>query len=264
MSLLELIEVFGLGLSVGLVSTFLGLGGGLVIVPILPWISSLNHVQAVATSLFTIFFVVSRNTWMFHRQNRVSWSVAFMVGPTTAVFSFLAGWWAPNFSEAFLKSFLLGIFALVFFRTLNLLPSFLPKGISPRSRFTYLGLGTVAGLTSGLGGVGAGLILTPYLLVSKWVKSEEVAPTSNAIMMMTTFSGALSFMLRGWSQDGISHLFDYVKWQHAVMIFTGALITGLVGRRFQHRLSDQVRKTLLLLLLFALMLRIVWQLIVIS
>ena len=83
-----------LGLVVGLLSTLLGLGGGILIVPALPLLIDLGQKSTIATSLLTISMLVSVNSWSFHKKGRVIWPVAIPIGIATAIsalgFSFIA------------------------------------------------------------------------------------------------------------------------------------------------------------------------------
>ncbi len=262
MNPLEIFEIFGLGCVVGLVSTFLGIGGGLLIVPLLPWVMGLSHHQSIATSLFTIFFVASINTFMFHRQKRVVWRVARIVGPVTVTFSFLSGWIAVHMSESFLKFFLLGVFGLVLIQSSEIFAFTRSAAVINffTSKKALWSLGTVAGITSGLGGIGSGLILAPFLLAARIVRSDEVTPTSNAIMALTTFAGTVSFMWTSFDLSGNTDIFGFVKWEYALIISNGAILTSFIGKAYQHRMSDTLRKNLLMALLFSLICRVVWEL----
>ena len=257
-----IIEIFGLGCVVGLVSTFLGVGGGLLIVPLLPWLVGITHHQAIATSLFTIFLVSSLNTYQFHRQKRVVWRVAKVVGPVTVSFSFLSGWLAANMSESFLKVFLLGVFALVLIQSSEIFAFTRSAAVTNffTSKKALWSLGTVAGITSGFGGIGSGLILAPFLFAARIVRSDEVTPTSNSIMALTTLAGATSFMWKSFEMSGNTQLFGFVQWQYGLVIFNGAVLTSFIGKAYQHKMSDLLRKRLLMIILLCLMCRVIWDL----
>ena len=63
------------GLSVGFVSTIFGIGGGIIMVPLLSLILPYSHLEAIATSLTTIIFVAGFNTYNFSKQDVIVWKV---------------------------------------------------------------------------------------------------------------------------------------------------------------------------------------------
>src|SRR5690606_38012397 len=92
------------------------------------------------------------------------------------------------------------------------------------------------------------------------VKSDEVAPTSNSIMIATTFSGALSFFVKSYLSVSGESAFTFVKMNYSLLMFVGAFSTALIRKQYQHQLSDRRRKSLVAALLVFLILRILWQL----
>lgn len=66
--MLELILLLSLGLVVGTFSALFGVGGGVLIVPLLPLAVNLSVRETIATSLFAIFLVVANNTLSFQRK----------------------------------------------------------------------------------------------------------------------------------------------------------------------------------------------------
>ena len=69
-----------MGLLVALISVFIGLGGGIVLVPLMPDVFGITTHEAVATSLFTIFMVVFLNAYKFHQSKLINWSVVLWMG----------------------------------------------------------------------------------------------------------------------------------------------------------------------------------------
>ncbi|WP_040978391.1 sulfite exporter TauE/SafE family protein [Oceanobacillus jeddahense] len=69
-----------LGLLMGIISSFLGIGGGWLLVPILIYLFGLSVHQAAATSIFSlcIYSLVGVSTHIFY--NNVNWSIVFWGG----------------------------------------------------------------------------------------------------------------------------------------------------------------------------------------
>lgn len=251
-----------MGLFVSLVSVFIGLGGGILLVPLLPTVFGLSVHEAVATSLLTIVFVVSDNTYKFNKQSLVYWPVVYLMGPVSAVAAIIAAQITQQVDSKMILMALIGLLILVALRTL--LSSFLSKNYqaikvlgSKEKALSLLG-GVVAGLTSGFAGVGSGVILSPVMIFLKTVKPAQLSPTANANMMCTTVAGSLSFLASGefvkWNQWGL------IRWDIALGVFIFASFFSHFLRPHQNKLPFSVKSLLLSVLLISLISKLIIQL----
>ena len=71
------ILTFFTGIVVGIVSTIFGIGGGIIMVPLLSLLFSISHIESIATSLATIVLVTIFNTINF---SNVGYSLLKVVG----------------------------------------------------------------------------------------------------------------------------------------------------------------------------------------
>ena len=93
-----------MGGLVGATSSLLGLGGGFMIVPLLPLITGIDHREAIATSLMTILFISSTNSYFFHKQSLVKWKLALALGSSTAIGSYFLCPLEPIYFHFFISS----------------------------------------------------------------------------------------------------------------------------------------------------------------
>ncbi len=241
-----------LGVGVGLVSSFLGLGGGVLMVPLLPEFFELNQKQVIATSLMTIFLVVLINTLGFSFKKTVNWKVTLLVGPLAAVAAFVAGMKAQAINERTLQIFLILIISYLLFKLLaQIVLKLQPK---QSSKVKVAGLGALAGAVSGFTGLGAGAIVAPSLLGFKEVKNIQASPTTNAIMVFTTLFAALSFVYSDYAKQT-----DYIQWNIVIVLFVGAFVSSYFGRKFQSLLPATSRKVIFLVILSLLLIKQVYR-----
>ncbi len=251
-----------MGFFISLVSVFIGLGGGIILVPLLPEVFQLSVHEAVATSLLTIFFVVSENTYKFHKSQLVHWPVVFLMGPSSMVLAIVAAQLSQRVDPRLILYALLGLLSLIAVRTL--FASLLKKDYVireelsfPHKVFSVVG-GGVAGLTSGFAGVGAGVILSPIMIYLRSVTPAQLAPTANANMMCTTSAAALSFIVSGsyvnWNQWGL------VRWDIALGAFLSASFFSRYLRPHQNKLPFRMKSLILALLLVFLIIKIIMKL----
>ncbi len=238
-----------MGIGAGILSTFFGLGGGILFVSILPIVFGYSQSLANGTSLFAVFLLVSINTFKFHRKNLVKWEKLIVLIPSAAVASFFGGQVANQISER----------NLVLFLAMTLLTlgvwTFLKKnkaGGKPRGGMITSFVGLLSGFISGLTGLGAGAINSAFLLNWKIVEPREVAPTSNGIMLFATFFAVLSYFKApspNWPIWGNVHI------EQGLFLFGAAFLSASFGYKYQSHLPDKWRKLGLGALLLGLGLR---------
>ncbi len=250
-----LLPIFAAGLMVGLLSTVFGIGGGILMVPLLTAITPLSQVEAMATSLATVVIVTSWNTWRYQRQKLVVWSTVFTIVAASALCSALAAWIATYLPERLLVGFMLIFLLFLAWRTFKI--EEIKPGEKPAGPLTALGIGSLSGMIAGLVGIGGGSLTTPLMLVCGLVKNRTAAPTANAIMIFTTGAGALTYALRGpweWPRLGL------IQADFSLLLAAGALTSSFLGMYINNRIKLKSRRTILGLILLAITLRLTWQL----
>ena len=242
--------IFLTGISVGLVSTLFGIGGGIIMVPLISLILPYSHLEAIATSLTTIIFVAGFNTFNFSKKKVVKWSIVPWIAIASSFFAFIAA----RFSLILPDKVLVGVFFLFLLftaiRTFLINKEEIPSTTTKDSHWRPVGIGTISGLISGITGIGGGGITTPMMLVSGLVNNTQAAPTSNAIMIFTTFFASLSFAITD-VVPSTPYTVGYIHLDTALLLFAGSASVSHLGVALNHKISLFWRKTILgLLLLF--------------
>ncbi|MEB3235916.1 MAG: sulfite exporter TauE/SafE family protein [Cyanobacteriota bacterium] len=163
LTLSSLLPLVPLGLVAGLLSGLLGIGGGLIFSPLLLWLGLPPH-QALATSSLAIVLTTLGGSWS-HLRSR-----SLPLGPSLAI-GLGSGAAALVFSElgrSIHDGLLLGLQALMYgVLTLVMRPAALVPEVSepaPPPLAALVGIGLVAGLASGLLGLGGGLVMVPLMV----------------------------------------------------------------------------------------------------
>lgn len=237
-----------LGLIVGLLSTFLGLGGGLLFVTFLPQIYiDIDQKTAIGTALASVFFIVSINTLRFHRRGLVHWKTVFILTPSAWISAFLAGKIASFFPNEILILFLASILGFLSFWSFTSQKAHQKKKPrkAPPSFWKITALGTYSGGMSGLTGIGSGAVTSTCFLNWNMVPNQKVSPTSNAVMIMTTLSGLLAYI----DFQTIALQMGYVRWDIAFVLFAASFLTASFGVRMQSRITESNRRLALAILL---------------
>ena len=167
------------GMVVGLLSTVFGVGGGIIMVPVLSLILPYSHVEAVATSLATIFLVVSVNTYFFNKKKLVVWRIVFWIAITSGVCSLLAAWAATMVPEKILIGLFICILFWIAIQTFLIRAENEPLPWNKTRKIIPLLIGILSGTIAGPTGVGGGAITTPLMLKTGLVAPVQAPPTSN-------------------------------------------------------------------------------------
>lgn len=244
------------GISVGLVSTIFGIGGGIIMVPLLSLILPFSHLEAIATSLATIVLVAGFNTFNFSKQNVIVWNIVPWIAVTSSFFAFISA----RLSTILPENVLVIIFFLFlfYFAIRTFLISKTEEhsvGVS-HSRLLPLGIGTISGLISGVTGIGGGGITTPMTLVTGLVKNVQAAPTSNAIMIFTAFFASLSFAFCSINLHQ-PYTIGYIHLDTAILLFLGSALVSRIGVSLNHKIPLFWRKTFLGMLLLFICVRLI-------
>ena len=246
-----------LGSFAGLVAGLLGVGGGLIIVPVLSWLfanQGINHSViihlAVGTSLATIIFTSISSVRAHHRHGAVQWPVFFNITPGIIVGALLGAAIARYMPTRVLGSFF-GVFEILVAIQMAL-------SIKPHARRTLPGkwivslVGMVIGTISAIVGIGGGTMTVPYLVWCNMVMQKAVA-TSAAVGLPIAIAGATGFALAGWVHSDIpAGNWGFIVPVAFIGIVLASVLTAPLGAWVAHRVSAIVLKKIFALFLLLL------------
>ncbi len=237
------------GLFAGVLAGLFGVGGGLVIVPVLYHLLALQGVDeaslmkvAVGTSLATILVTSVSSSWSHYRKNAVDLSVLLSLG-----LGLLPGALLAAFSARLLRN----DFLVVFFAVFELLVAVqmgLALKVRPHRRLPsppgQAGAGLVIGYLSGLVGIGGGTLSVPYLCWHN-VPVKTAVGTSAACGFPIALAGMTGYLLAGLSDPARpSAATGYILWPAFFAIVSGSVLAAPLGARLAHSLSSPTLKRL--------------------
>lgn len=258
-------ELAVLGLLAGYVAGLMGVGGGVLVAPVLTLILSSRGVSAdlavkiaIATSMSTIVFTSLSSVRAHHRRGAVRWDLVRRLSPGI-VLGGLAG--------------SLGIFAIVKGRSLAVLFAVfisyfsiqLLRGSGIVLRRTMPGsvglvaAGSVVGLLAGLVGAGGAFLSLPFMLAHEVTLINAVA-TSSALGFPVALVNATGYAISG---SGHANLPDWSVgyiWIPALLsISSGSVLTAPFGAAMAHRLPVQLLKRVMAFILLMLATYMLWK-----
>jgi len=244
-----------LGGVAGVLAGLLGVGGGLVIVPILAFLFTAQQMPAplvlhlaLGTSLASIAFTSVASLRAHHREGAVDWQVFRGVTPGILAGTLLGSWLAAQLSTRFLRGFFV---AFLYYVALQMLLGARPRPARqlPGARGLF-GVGSVIGGLSSLVGIGGGSMSVPFLVWCN-VSVHEAIGTSAAIGFPIAVAGAIGYAANGASAAGLPpHSLGFVYLPALLGIAALSVVTAPIGARLAHALPvAQLRRIFALLLL---------------
>ncbi len=253
--MLMLILTFcAIGAGVGILAGLLGVGGGLVIVPVLVFIFDYQGVPpeiimhlALGTSMASIIFTSVSSFMAHHKRGAVQWDIVrrIVIGILTG--TFLGSCFAAVMSTGFLK-----IFFVVFLYFISFQLLFNKKPRASRELPGLLGMfctGNCIGFLSSLVGIGGGAISVPFMIWCNVVVHHAIG-TSAAIGLPIAIAGTVGYIFNGWN---VAELPDYsVGYVYLPALFGIAMtsvLTAPLGVKLAHSLPVSRLKRIFALLL---------------
>lgn len=221
-----------IGLLAGVLGSMFGLGGGFIIVPLLN-IVGVNMKTAVGTSAAAIFFNAVSATAAYARYGYVDYRAGLLLS-TTAVVSAYFGALLTEYLDVNVLRVIFGVMLLlVSIRTATTREK--RRGGQTNDRIswghrayvTLFGGGVLAGLASGLLGVGGGVVNVPLLTHLGVVMQVAVATSSMAITLTSITSALTHYNLGNVDMMLLALL--------APALIVGAQIGARIARRVSSR-----------------------------
>ncbi|MCL4457371.1 MAG: sulfite exporter TauE/SafE family protein [Nitrospirae bacterium] len=261
----EAMALLLIGILIGMIGTFIGAGGGFIIVPLLLILYGFTPQQAIGTSMAVVFLNALSGTFSYMVQKRIDYEIGikFSVAAVPGVFigaliSQLFG--LVGFSLIFGALLAVISYSLfsgkeLFVVRLNAIEQPVRRFLSDATGRTYtyspdmpigLAVSFFAGVLSGLFGIGGGIIHVPLMYSVLGVPVHVATATSHFILAVTSFFGVITFIgLRSIDID------------YAVFLGAGSIFGAYMGAKVSLRTHPLVIKKAISLCLFLLAARLI-------
>lgn len=249
-----LVMYSAVGAVAGVLAGLLGIGGGLVIVPMLVYCLTLQGISsqhimhlALGTSMASIMFTAVSSFWSHHRRGAVKWIVVQRIVLGIFLGTFLGANMAAQLSTRFLKVFFV---VFLYYVALQILFGKKPKPSRqlPR-RFGMFGVGNIIGAVSSLVGIGGGTLSVPFMVWCN-VPLHQAIGTSAAIGFPIALAGTLGYIYSGLDTNLPAGSLGYVYLPALLGIIIASVMTAPLGVRLAHNLPvDKLKRVFAVLLM---------------
>jgi uncharacterized membrane protein YfcA len=209
-----------LGFAAGLLGSMIGLGGGIIVVPVLTFLGFPPTVAA-SNSLFAALSNAIASTISYSKQKRIEYSLGLKLGllsiPGTVLGAVISTDVAPDIFKILFGFVLIASTAYIFLKKKIETKE---KTISKQMIVFAVGASFFAGIISSFFGIGGGIVFVPLMVVGMGMAMKKAAPTSQLILLFASLSGVIVHSLLGHP--------DFLQ---AGFLAIGSFIGGLVGAR---------------------------------
>lgn len=257
------------GLLAGTIGSLVGLGGGIIIVPLLLTLGSISLLEvspqiAVGTSMITVVFTGLASTLAYMKLKRVDYksSLYLFIGSGPGG---IAGSWVNRYLNDDSFSLYFGIF-IIFVAIILTLKNKQESVIQIKKTgiqrtfmstegkiYTYgfnlqaaIPIAFIVGFVSGLFGVGGGSLLVPALILLFSFPSHIAIPTSMLIVFLSSVVSTITHISLG-----------NVNWLFALILIPGAWFGGKLGAYINSKLSSNMVVSILRLVLIIVGIRMI-------
>lgn len=221
-----------IGLVAGILGSMFGLGGGFIIVPLLN-IAGVDMKTAVGTSAAAIFFNAVSATVAYTRYGYVMYRAGMLLSATAVVSAYFGAMLTKYLNVDTLRVFFGIALFLVAYRVAIARER---AGVAQshgivlwdyKAYSLLLGGGVLAGLVSGLLGVGGGIVNVP-LLTHLGIAMQLAVATSSMAITLTSVTSALTH-----------HTLGNVDASLFVLLVPTLIVGAQVGARIAKRVSSR-------------------------
>ena len=243
-----------LGAFAGVLAGLLGVGGGIIIVPVLTFIFTAQQLPeahilhlALGTSLASIMFTSISSLRAHHARGAVEWTVVRRISLGILLGTFGGSWVAAQLSTNFLKGFFV---VFLYYVAAQMLLNIKPKPHRQLPGWGAMsGVGGLIGGVSSLVGIGGGTMTVPFLVWCN-VAMHRAIGTSAAVGFPIALAGALGYMANGLSAQLPQYSLGFVYLPALAGVSAMSVLTAPFGAKLAHSLPiDKLKKIFAVLLI---------------
>lgn len=242
-----MITALGLGLAVGVIMALTGAGGGILAVPLLIFGLQLSVAQAGPIGLLAVGLAAALGAAVGLKAGIVRYRAALLMSITGMLLSPVGIWLAHQLDNRWLSILFSFILFFIAYRTfyqandhsLHIEENHTPKLACVRDAHSGQFIwttrcaralaisGGIAGLFSGLLGVGGGFVIVPALQRYTDLVMQSVIATSLTVIALVSLVGVLFSATTGT-----------MNWAVAIPFCTGAFTGMIIGKLISSRLTN--------------------------
>lgn len=256
------------GALAGFCAGLLGIGGGIILVPLFLWCfplagfppQTLVH-TALGTSLGIIIPTACSSALAHRKHGNVNWHHVSIMALGAVTGALLGSTLAVLLSGARLK----GLFGLMlmlvgvemFLSSRRRLPPVTEKEV-PIYKLLLVGL--AGGSFSSFFGIGGGVVTVPLMVLYLCLPIHLAVGNASALIVIASSVGTLSYILHGWGQAGLAPFsLGFVNPLVVALVIPASISLARIGVRVARRVPHDKLAKIFAVLQFFIGARLLWQ-----
>lgn len=248
MSALQWLLLPLVGAAGGFLAGMLGVGGGIIFIPLLSWLFASLGLPPEEIVRFTLansilLVVVSglTGTWKQYRLGEWQWRKVLSIGVPGATVSYAVtysiqhgDWYSKSrFNLVFLLFLAISVANMIFGKKKD------PEATIPQEKpLSAVLVGIFAGAVVALSGLGGGVIMVPLFRMVLKMPMRQATALSLSIIPALGFAPLTGYMLApGATQLPFLHT-GYVAWPYALPMAAGVVVFATVGMKAAKHISE--------------------------
>lgn len=229
-----------LGVAAGVLGSMIGLGGGIIVVPVLTFFG-FPPTLAASNSLFAALSNAAASTISYSKQKRIDFSLGLKLGLLSVPGTVLGAYVSSDVTPGIFKIlFGLVLISSAFYIFLRKKIETKQKVVTKQLLLFAIGASFFAGIISSFFGIGGGIIFVPLMVVGIGMTMKKAAPTSQFILLFASLSGVISHSLLGHP--------DFLQ---AGLLAIGSFVGGLIGARLSLDIRERYLQILVSVIIIA-------------
>jgi uncharacterized protein len=247
-----------LGAIVGFFAGLLGIGGGLIMVPVLTFIFGTQHFPpdrilhlALGTTMAAIIFTSVSSLRTHHAHGAVNWQIVKYITPGIVIGT-LGGATLVSALPSRVLSIIFVVF--IYYAATQMLLKTIPKpSRTLPGRLGMFGAGSVIGAISSFVAIGGGLLTVPFLSICN-VRLQHAIGTAAAVGFPIAVAGAIGYIANGMAQPQPlpEYSLGYVYLPALGWIVLASTLTAPLGAKTTHIVQTATLKKIFVGLLYLL------------
>lgn len=250
----DLIILLITGGIAGILAGLLGIGGGILIVPVLVFIfryqgvdSSIIMHMAIGTSLATIVVTSLSSIREHQAHGAIIWSIVKLIAPSIIVGALIGAAIADILPSDTLRLIFAPFMLMVAFQMGFGRPP-KPQRQLPQKPGMFFAGGVIGSLSSILG-IGGGSLSVPFMTFCN-ISVRKAVATSAAIGFPIALAGTIGFIISGWNAESLPKWsLGYIDLKAALSIVLASALTAPLGAKLTHIMPVGLLKKVFALLL---------------
>ena len=255
---LLIVELLALGIGVGFLAGLLGVGGGMMMVPVMTFLLTQRGVEpglavkmAIATSMATILFTSISSVRAHSKLGAVRWDIARAMAPGIVIGGLAAG--AGAFALLKGQGLALGFAVFIGYTALQMLRNQPPRaGRRMPGAVGTASVGAGIGFISGLVGAGGAFLSVPFM---SWcnVPPRHAVGTSAALGFPIALASTAGYVISGWRLvPALPGAWGYIYLPALAIVAAASMTLAPIGARVAQGINVVLLKRIFAVILLTL------------